>query len=306
MPKPVAIIILNWNTPAHTISCVLSITQYCDAKEYDIIIADNGSTDDSLSILKEKFPNHILIDNKSNLGFAEGNNVAFKYSIAEGYTFSLLLNNDTEVDENFLSPLINHLRQNPETVAVQPSIYYLHKKDTLWNGGSYYNKWWGITYSNNKKPRQSLRSPEQVEWLTGCCFLVRNDALKKVGLFTGKFFLYYEDVDLSFRLRKFAGRLDYLPTSKVYHEAGVSGKQKVKNSEGELSPIIHYYVNRNKLWFLRRYANPAFLIFIFGYNAMYYSILLCYFLIRNRKQKAKFLLKGIKEGLFTPQTTIWS
>ncbi|RZK36448.1 MAG: glycosyltransferase family 2 protein [Pedobacter sp.] len=305
MHKPIAIIILNWNTPAHTISCVSSITNHCDESEYDIIIADNGSTDNSLSILKKQFPNHIFIDNKTNLGFAEGNNTALRYSIENGYTYSLLLNNDTEVDENFLSPLLTHLEKNPETVAVQPAIYYLYHKNKLWNGGSYFNNLLGLTYSNNKASRQSLKFPEKVEWLTGCCFLVRNEALKKVGLFTSKFFLYYEDVDLSFRLRKTAGQLDYLPTSKIYHEAGVSGKQKVKNSEGELSPIIHYYVNRNKLWFLRRYAKPIAIVPIFIYNAFYYSAMLSYFLLRNRKQKAKFLLKAIKEGLFTPKATIW-
>ncbi|WP_316832410.1 glycosyltransferase family 2 protein [Pedobacter aquatilis] len=303
MPKKVAIILLNWNTYEYTSSCISSVMKYCNGTDYDLIIADNGSTDDSLAILKKRFPSLIYIDNKTNLGFAEGNNKALEYSIQEGYTFSLLLNNDTETDEDFLSPLISHLEKNHQTVAVQPAIYYLADKTRLWNGGSFFNQVFGFTYSKNQQKRRQLQLPEKVEWLTGCCFLVRNSALKQYGLFNNRFFLYYEDVDLSFRLKQ-AGNLDYFPLSKIYHEAGVSGKQK-KNSEGILSPIIHYYVSRNKIWFLRRYANPFFYLLNFAYNAPYYIALYIYFLIRRRKKKAQFLFKGVREGLFTPLNQVW-
>lgn len=306
MPKSVAIILLNWNTPEHTINCILSVNKFCKADNFDIIVADNGSTDDSLSILKTKFPTLTILDNKVNLGFSEGNNKVLEYSLEKGYTYSLVLNNDTEVDEDFLNPLVNHLENNPKTVAVQPAIYYLYKKDELWNGGSFFNQYLGFTYSNNKKERQSLKNVEQVEWLTGCCFLVRNSALKQCGLFNSKFFLYYEDVDLSFRLRENGGILDYLPTTKIYHEAGVSGQQKTKTSEGTLSPIIHFYTCRNRIWFLRRYANPFFLPYIMVQIAFYNAALLIYFKIRGRKQKAKFLIKGFKEGFSTPLNEIWS
>lgn len=305
MPKPVAVILLNWNNPTYTINCILSIKKYCKSEEYDLIIADNGSTDGSLDILKGHFPGEIFIDNETNLGFAEGNNRALKYSIEQGYTYSLVINNDAEVDENFLSPLIRHLEAHPGTVAVQPAIYYLHNKTRLWNGGSFFNHFTGSVYSKNRKSRQKLKHAEKVDWVTGCCFLIKNKALTKSGLFNSRFFLYYEDVDLSLRLRHNGGNLDFLPSCKIYHEAGASGQQKVKNTEGRLAPVIHYYLCRNKIWFLRRYAHPFSLIFIFVPNALYYTSLFAYFSIRRRKQKAMFLLKGIKDGLFTPLSNIW-
>ncbi|WP_421945897.1 glycosyltransferase family 2 protein [Pedobacter sp.] len=305
MAKSVALILLNWNTPKHTERCVATIMQYCNYTLFDIIIADNGSTDNSLSYLKKRFPNqHIFIDNKENLGFAEGNNRALEYSINNGYTYSLLLNNDTEADEDFLTPLVNHLDKNEDVVAVQPAIYFLHKKDKLWNGGSFYNTILGDTYFKNSKGRQALKAVEEVDWLTGCCMFMRNDTLKKTGLLNSKFFVYYEDVDLSYRLKKL-GLLHYLPTSKIYHEAGASGQQK-RNSEGTQSPIIHFYNCRNKIWFLRRYGNALFLPFIFINNLIYYSALFCYFILRRRKKKAAYIIKGIREGLFTPLNTIWS
>jgi GT2 family glycosyltransferase len=305
MAKPLALILLNWNTPKLTANCISTVMKYCNAELYDIIIVDNGSTDGSLSLLQTQFPQHIYIDNKENLGFAEGNNRALNYSIENDYTYSLLLNTDTEVDEDFLSPLIEYLEQHKKIAAVQPAIYFLDKKNQLWNGGSFFNQFFGITYSKNKKSRQSLQKPEKVEWLTGCCFLVKNEALKQTGLLNTKFFLYYEDVDLSFRLRENDYELHYYPNTKVYHEAGASGKQKIKNSEGTLSPIIHYYLCRNKIWFLRKYGNPAFALIMFIKESVYNTALFTYFIIRGRNKKAKYLYKGIKEGLFTPKSSIW-
>ena len=305
MGKSVALILLNWNTPQHTAQCISTIMQFCDSSLFDIIIADNGSSDNSLILLQAQFPNqHIYIDNKENLGFAEGNNRALAYSLASGYTYSLLLNNDTEVDEDFLTPLINHLSQHPEAVAVQSAIYYLHRKDKLWNGGSFFNNILGLTYSKNSRTRQNLKSFEKVDWITGCCMLMRNETLRKSGLLNGKFFLYYEDVDLSLRLKKF-GELHYLPTAKIYHEAGASGQQKSKNNEGTLSPVIHYYLSRNKIWFLRRYANPLFLPIIAFINLIYYGSLFGYFFLKKRNKKATYLYKGIREGLFTPLNSVW-
>ena len=305
MSKPVALILLNWNTPTHTANCISSIMKHCDATQYDLIIADNGSTDGSLALLKAQFPEHIYIDNKENLGFAEGNNRALSYSIKHNYTYSLLLNTDTETDEDFITPLVQHLESHRNAGAVQPAIFYLHKRDLLWNGGSYFSKFFGVTYSKNQKSRQNLKDVEKVDWITGCCFLVRNEVLKHTGLFNEQFFLYYEDVELSFRLRERGHELHYFPGTKIYHEAGVSGKQSNKNNEGTLSPIIHYYLCRNKIWFLRRYGNPIFAPVMILHNSFYYGALFSYFFLRNRRKKAQYLFKGIREGLITPKSSIW-
>ncbi len=134
--------------------------------------------------------------------------------------------------------------------------------------------------------------------------MVKNAALVLCGGFNNSFFLYYEDVDLSFRLRKHGYELHYLPTCKMYHEAGVSAK--VEKDEGFLSPVIHYYTSRNHIWFLRRYGKDVFYPINIIYNGLYYIAVLGYFTMRGRKQKARFLLKGLKEGLFTSKKLIWS
>ena len=126
MPKPVAIILLNWNTPDYTKACITSIKQYCSAELFDIIVADNGSTDNSLTLLRQKFDDVIFIDNGENLGFAEGNNRALTYSIQQGYEYSLLINTDTLVDEDIAAKLSRHLNAHPTAAAVERAVYWLH------------------------------------------------------------------------------------------------------------------------------------------------------------------------------------
>ncbi|WP_342647799.1 glycosyltransferase family 2 protein [Mucilaginibacter sp. CSA2-8R] len=307
MYKAVALILLNWNTPEHTTNCIRSVLKYCNTDIFDIIITDNGSTDGSLAILRETFPELIYIDNKENLGFAEGNNRALQHSIAQGYTYSLVMNTDTLVDEDIVSKLSFHLQKHPAVAAVQPAIYWMHKPDTIWNGEGRFNKVLGTTISDTTTPIQAATNLFYVaEWLTGCCMMLKNEALQKSGLFNKLFFLYYEDVDLSYRLRKEGYVLHYLPSCKMYHEAGVSAKVSAPKKEGQLSPVIHYYISRNHLWFIRQYGVPALLPVNFVYNGLYYFALWVYFLVRRRNTKATLLLKGLREGLFTPKEVIWS
>ena len=304
MAKQVALILLNWNTPQHTANCILSIQQYCDARLFDIIVIDNGSTDNSLSLLQSQFPALIYIDNKKNLGFAEGNNRGLAYSIDKCYDYSLIMNTDTLVDEDIVTGLSNHLNHHKNTAAVQPAIYWLHNKTKIWNGEGSFNALLGKTISSTTLPDQTnITGYKIAEWVTGCCMMVRNTALVKSGGFNKRFFLYYEDVELSFRFRGRGYELHYLPSCKMYHEAGVSAK--VEKKEGFLNPIIHYYISRNHIWFLRGHGKPLYYPINCIYNGCYYFLLLIYFLLRGRFNKARYLLKGLTEGLFTSKKLIW-
>lgn len=304
MPKPVALILLNWNTPIHTYNCINSLIANGDNSLFDIIVADNGSTDGSLQKLKKQFPDVLFIDNQYNLGFAEGNNKAIQYSIDKGYAYSLLLNNDTETEDDLVQKLLQHLQNHPEAAAVQPAIYWLHDKARLWNGEGHYNAVIGKIYSITKQSNTNKKHT-RVQWLTGCCMLVRNTVLEKERGFNKQFFLYYEDVELSFRIRAEGYELHYLPDATLYHEAGASGQLPSREKEGTLSPVIHYYVSRNHIWFLRRFGNPLYYPLMVLFNAPYYLGLLCYFMLRGRCKKAKFLIKGIKDGFSTPEKVIW-
>lgn len=300
MSKVVAVILLNWNTKLYTEQCIQSLKDHASDHLYDIIVADNGSTDDSLLYLKSKFSNLLYIDNKTNLGFAEGNNKAIDFAIKNGYQYSLLLNTDTIVIDDIVKTLYNYLETNKNIAAVQPAIFYLNNRKKLWNGELDFNPVFGYTYSKSKLPNK----PKAVKWITGCCFLIRNSVLQETGMFNEKYFLYYEDVELSFRIRAKGYQLNILPNTAIYHEAGVSGKLKSKSKEGYLSPIIHYYLIRNKIWFLRKYGNKWFSPIILSSLIVQSSTLLCYFVLRGKKQKLNNLIKGIKDGFLTSSKNI--
>ncbi len=306
MSKPVAVILLNWNTPkAHTANCISSLKQYCDGHLFDIIVADNGSTDSSLPLLKTQFPDLLYIDNKENLGFAEGNNRGLIYSIENGYSYSLVINTDTSVDEDIVALLSTHLNNHPVAAAVQPAIYWMFDKTKIWNGKGFFNQVLGLIKTDRKLPITGNSPFKIAEWVTGCCMLIRNSALEKSGLFNKQFFLYYEDVDLSFRLRDAGFQVHYLPACKMYHEAGVSAKLAVKKKEGILNPVIHYYISRNRIWFLRKYGNKLYYPVYLISSGFYYISLLIYFKFRGRNEKARYLIKGLKDGLLTPKNLIW-
>lgn len=302
MAKPILLILLNWNTKKHAEQCILSLKAHADEKLFDIILADNGSTDDSLFYLRNKFPELIFLDNKENLGFAEGNNRAITLGMEMGYSYSLLLNTDTLIIDDLVSQLYYYLREREQVAAVQPAIYYLHKPNKIWNGVMNFNLFFGVSYSAASLPG----IPKNVDWITGCCCLIRNDVLKKTGTFNKQFFLYYEDVELSYRIKEYGYELHFLPGTKLLHEAGVSGQLANKTKEGTLHPIIHYYLIRNRIWFLRKNGNKLFLPVNTLVLFVYCNAVLAYFIIRSKKQKTAYFIKGIKDGIFTPSKTIWS
>jgi GT2 family glycosyltransferase len=310
MSKKLAIILVNWNSYALTDDTLQSLykTSY---KDYDIICVDNASTDDSLSQLKTNHADIILLTCDQNTGFTGGNNKGMQYALAHGYVYTLLLNNDVAVESDFLEPLMQALDANENLGAVQPLIYFHHDRTLIWNAGSSYNKWLGVTKTigyNKKDAQHTYRNQNQgdtkatqpiqnIAWITGCAFMVKNEVLKKVGLLYEPFFIYYEDVDLSFRIKNAGYDLGYAPASVIYHIAGMSHKSSKKTAEGYISPKVHYLNARNHIWLLKKYTNLLHAPTVILYQSIYYLTVTGYFIIRGRWQKIKALYKGIGEGL---------
>ena len=315
MSKKLAIILVNWNSYALTDDTLQSLykTSY---KEYDIICVDNASTDDSLSQLRKNHADIILLTCDQNTGFTGGNNKGMQYALAHGYAYTLLLNNDVAVESDFLEPLVQALDANENLGAVQPLIYFHHDRTLIWNAGSRYNKWLGVTKTigYNKKDKDQkerfrtdqnqnqgdtkyIQPIQNIAWITGCAFMVKTDVLKKVGLLYEPFFIYYEDVDLSFRIKNAGYDLGYVPASVIYHIAGMSHKSTKKTAEGYVSPKVHYLNARNHIWLLKKYTNLLHAPTVIVYQSLYYLSVTAYFILRGRWQKIKALYKGIGEGL---------
>ena len=302
MTKPLAIVIINWNSyevTKHTLQS-LSKTNY---QNYDIILVDNCSTDDSGERLKKEFSSLVFIQSKENNGFTGGNNIGLKYVLEKEYEYVLMLNSDVEVEPDFLGPLIDKLKSSDSIGAVQPLIYFYHDHELVWNAGSKYNAFLGIASTPNYNKRdvgQALRKKQnKIDWISGCAFMLKTEVLKKSGLFQPEYFMYYEDVDLSFRIKKAGYTLAYEPSSVLYHIAGHSQKSATKKSEGYISPNVHYYNIRNRIWFLKTHTKTITLPTVIIYQAISAVAISIYFIIRGRWQKWNAWNKGIIEGITT-------
>jgi GT2 family glycosyltransferase len=300
--KKLAIVIINWNSFDLTSDTLVSLSS-TSYKNYDIIVVDNFSTDNSAAQLEKDFPSIILLRSDENKGFTGGNNLGFDYAINEGYEYVMMLNNDVAVEPDFLEPLVVKLDMDEKIGGVQPLIYFYHDRELIWNAGSRYNAIFGIPYilGYYRKDKGQLQRKKQksIDWITGCAFMIRTEVLKKVGVLKQDFFIYYEDVDLSFRIKEAGYALAYEASSVVYHKTGMSHKSKEKLKEGYLNPKVHYLNARNRLFVLKEYTQKIAIPTVILYQIIYFFGISFYFIFRRRWQKLKAWNNGIKDGLFT-------
>jgi len=269
-PK-VSIITLNWNQYLDTKECLESLSKI-NYQNYEIIIVDNGSKDGSFEKLKSEFPKHIYIKNDKNLGFAEGNNIGIKYAIKHGCDYLLLLNNDTIVDSEFLSRMIEPAEKDISVGAVGPKIYFYSNPKIIWFAGGIIRRLSGRTYhiGINKEDHGQYEKERIVDFLTGCAFLVRKNIVEEIGGLDPDYFNNFEDVDWSLRIRRMGYKLIYNPKAKIWHKWSVS-------FGGRFSPFYTYYKTRNSLLYLKKnkmpFSNFVYAFTVFPLKMFFYSIM---------------------------------
>jgi GT2 family glycosyltransferase len=223
-PPRVLALVLAWNGRSLTEACLDSVLQM-DYPRFDVVVVDNASTDDTVSVLRQRYAARVeLIANDTNLLFAGGMNVGLRRALAAGYDAVLLLNNDVVVDSGMLQALVDTIGRDPRIAAAGPKIYFYEPRDRIWFAGGELSLWRG--WSRHRGLRQVDRGQHDVErdvdYLTGCCFLVRREALEDVGLFDTGFAMYAEDADWSFRARERGWRLVYAPAARMWHRVSAS------------------------------------------------------------------------------------
>lgn len=294
----VAIILVNWKSFDVTSDCLESLKQL-KYPNYQVILIDNGSQDGSVEKFRTHHPHIVLLPSETNLGFAGGNNIGLRYAQAQPFDYAIMLNNDTFVEPDFLTLLIDYMETHPEVGAIQPRIHFNDNRNLLWNGGAYFNPWTGFTYTDgeNQLPKKRHLQLKEIDWISGCAFLVRTHMLDRTGLLNEDFFMYSEDVDLSFRIRKLRYQLIYHPASVIYHIAGVSNKSTTRGKEGYVNHMVHYYNQRNRLWIIKKYTPwycwPSVIIC----NFFYILLVLGYFAARGRFKKLNAMCRAVKDGL---------
>jgi GT2 family glycosyltransferase len=221
--KKVAVVILNWNGKSFLEQFLPSITNF--SNEADIIVADNNSTDDSVSFLKNNYPSIRIIELDDNYGFAGGYNNALKLVDNEYY---VLLNSDVEVTENWLKPMVNLLEDNIDVVACQPKIKdYNNKSYYEYAGasGGFIDKYGypfcrGRIFDTLEKDSGQYNEPSEIFWASGASLFIRSKQYHSIGGLDEFFFAHMEEIDLCWRLKNNGHKIMVCPSSTVYHVGG--------------------------------------------------------------------------------------
>lgn len=256
LSKKVAVVILNWNGKSFLEKFLPIVIKY--SSNAQIIVADNQSSDDSVSFLKQHFPAVRIIINPSNDGFSTGYNLALKQVEAEYY---VLLNSDVEVTEKWIEPIIDLMDSNKQIAACQPKILdYNHKTTFEYAGaaGGFMDKYGypfcrGRIFNSLEEDKGQYNNSTEVFWATGACMFVRAEAFWKVGGFDDDYFAHMEEIDVCWRMKNIGYQIYVEPKSYVYHVGG--------GTLNKLSPRKTFLNFRNNLITLTKNASPRFLFF---------------------------------------------
>lgn len=252
--RDLSIIVVNWNAVGHLVTCLSSVSEALAANHGlsgEIIVVDNASTDGSALAVERRFPLVRLLKNETNRGFASANNQAMQ--VAEG-KYLLLLNPDTAMQTNTLRELVDFMEANPQAGAAGPRI--LNPDGSLQPScspsPSLLRELWRLSHLDRISPygiydmtSWELDRDREVEVLMGACIFLRRQALNKVGMLDEDFFVYTEEVDLCYRLRRAGWKLFWIPSAQLVHYGGQSTRQ--------VAEAMFLQLYRSKVMFFRKH-----------------------------------------------------
>lgn len=251
----ICIIILNFNGKKDTIECIESLKKL-NHSSFEILVVDNGSVDNSLSDIKKIYPDILYLDNKKNLGFAEGNNKGIEFALKK-FDAILILNNDTIVDQSLLFHFETFSKKHPKSI-LGAKVYQYYQRDTLDHLGGLWNNQtaqFDLIGANFKEHHQSFEKPLDLDYVCGCALFARTEVFHDIGFFDPRFFLFWEESDFCFRAKQKGYDILFCPKAKLWH--------KVSASFTGGKPHTTYFWWRNRLlWMEKNLKKRTFLFCI--------------------------------------------
>lgn len=225
--KPIAVIILNWNGEALLREFLPKVLAATDSNIADVIVVDNGSSDNSVALLEQEFPHLQLIKFSENYGFAEGYNKAIK---STQYKYTILLNSDVATASDWIAPLYDYMEQHPEVGACQPKLLSYKEPEMFEYAGASggfidkngYPYCRGRIFATIEKDNHQYDDVISVFWATGAALMVRSDLYLEVGGLDKDFFAHMEEIDLCWRILLAGFDIKVIPQSVAYHLGGGS------------------------------------------------------------------------------------
>ena len=248
MPRPsVFVIVLTYNNGEVGRRCLQSLRGLTYPKR-QLVVVDNGSTDDVEEMLLNEFPEMTFIQTGSNLGYTGGNNRGIEYALSQGADYVLILNPDTSlVNPRFIESMVAYTEANPEVGIAGPRVF-LREAGVVQNTILYPpGLWRNIVnfFRFRLDPEACDLSGDMVaeaEALNGVCLLIRSSCLRQIGLFDENIFLYIEDAEMDYRAQRSGWRVVYLPIDSVIHQQ--------KREGYHMTSAVSFFLKRNSVYFL--------------------------------------------------------
>ncbi len=242
----VSIITVNFNQTAVTLEFLESVRRL-QYEHCEVIVVDNGSNEPPGAAIQDSYPEVRYLETGRNLGFSGGNNVGIR--AARGDYF-LLVNNDTELTEDIVDRLVSHFQSDPAIGMVCPLIRYFDRPDLIQYAG--YTRMNPLTARNKtigqfEVDRGQYKLPRETHFAHGAAMFTSRRVLEEAGLMPELYFLYYEELDWSARIKAAGYRIELEPRALIYHKESLS--------VGKLSTLKTYYMTRNRILFMRRNAS---------------------------------------------------
>lgn len=257
-----SIIIVTWNTADITLKCIQTIKKNLKGIKYEIIVADNASSDDTVAKLK-KDGGVVIIENKDNLGFGKGNNIAADSAKGE---YLLFLNSDMELLDNQLKNMFDYIKSHPQIGLISPKFLNIDLSDqgSVFPPQSYLNAfkefWLGQKTYSKYVPQN--KEPVEVFSVSGGAVMVKRSLFEKIGGWDKRYFMYFEDLELCRQVKKMGYQVFYYPQCRFVHRHGASGKSlaNAANQWRRLIPSskIYHGLLKHYLLFLITWSGQKF------------------------------------------------
>ncbi|MBK1439223.1 glycosyltransferase family 2 protein [Parapedobacter sp. ISTM3] len=282
----VSIITVNYHQNSMTIDLLRSIRAYA-GPDVEVIVVDNGSTEDYGDLFRAEYSNLIYIRSEKNLGFAGGNNLGIKQAKGD---YLLFLNNDTEITAGFIFSMRGEIERHADIGLLSPLILYFDDKRKIQYAGytpiNYFtgrNKGLGVMEDDQG---QYDHTTNETGYCHGAAMMCRKTDLDRVGLMEEHFFLYYEELDWCEKFKRAGLKMAFTGKAKIYHKESMS--------VGKVSPLKTYFLMRNRWLFIRRNA-PLLARFFFScyYLLIPTPVAIIRYLAKGRIDLAKAALKGV-------------
>jgi len=247
-----SIIIVNWNTKKLLHDCLQSIYKFTSGLKFEVVVVDNGSQDGSIDMMKKKFPKTKLILNKENLGFSKANNQGIK--IAKGQ-YIFLLNSDTYLIENSFKKLLTNIKSRSKLGVIAPKL--LSKDQTIQQSAGYFPHlpqvfFWmsflddlpiGMLFKPYHIDHDSFyKNGQQIDWVTAAALMIPKKVIDEVGLLDPQIFMYGEEIEWCYRIKKAGYKIYFSPITKIIH-IGRGSHQKIPTKAfiGEYEGLMYFY-----------------------------------------------------------------